>query len=434
MASLTFPPTQGRTSLPSEVAEREIDRLFSRTDRYPDEEIDRFSVLLGSADRPLWSKTPRLYIVLRTIGKLGVLDELIDDGFNDLWLPLSAEHIANYSCLSETDFLTAQRTVLTDVVALERGRHQNLDLNVVPLESEGYLGRGSYGVVQKVSHFAQVFAQKTIWRQVNFSTHRENMNSFKKELEALRRLNHRHIVELKGSYTDQLRAALLMKPVADCNLAQYFERAQNATGQDAVGRRSAIRSFFGCLTDAVAYVHKSQIRHKDIKPTNILVHGTKVILTDFGTSRDWSDMSRSATTGPIETGTREYRSPEVAKCKPRKSSSDIWSLGCVFLEMVTVLKGRRVEALKEHMRKETESQLYWCNLVSVERWIRQLRQREPSRDNIPLEWVEKMLQKVPGARCTAAELKADILGCGSPPGSRSPFCGDCCDGVNWVMV
>jgi serine/threonine protein kinase len=84
-----------------------------------------------------------------------------------------------------------------------------------------------------------------------------------------------------GSYTDPKYFALLMSPVADYDLASYMAEAVNS-----VDKESLLRTFFGCLCNGLQYLHQSQIRHRDVKPQNILVKGSTVLLTDFGISLD----------------------------------------------------------------------------------------------------------------------------------------------------
>ena len=62
-------------------------------------------------------------------------------------------------------------------------------------------------------------------------------------------------------------------------------------------------------------MHDNQIRHKDIKPPNILIEGDEVYITDFGVSIDWSEYGCSTTEGPAEM-TQRYSAPEVAAQEP----------------------------------------------------------------------------------------------------------------------
>ncbi|OCL13411.1 kinase-like protein, partial [Glonium stellatum] len=139
---------------------------------------------------------------------------------------------------------------------------------------------------------------------------------------------------------DPISLALIMSPVADCNLFEFL-----ADVRSSPRKKSLLRSFFGCLTASLAYLHNAQIRHKDIKPQNILVKENNVLLADFGLSIDWSESKRGTTEGATALSPR-YCAPEVIDYEPRNSSSDIWSLGCVFLDIVTVLKGETVKAMR----------------------------------------------------------------------------------------
>jgi serine/threonine protein kinase len=59
---------------------------------------------------------------------------------------------------------------------------------------------------------------------------------------------------------------------------------------------------------AIAYLHHQKIRHDDLKPSNILLSPDQLWLTDFGSSTDFSLLSRSTTDN--ERGTPRYFAPE----------------------------------------------------------------------------------------------------------------------------
>jgi serine/threonine protein kinase len=128
-----------------------------------------------------------------------------------------------------------------------------------------------------------------------------------------------------------------MAPVADCDLKVFLHRKPFPKDDFLY-----LRDFYGCLCSAVLYLHNNKCRHKDLKPGNILVKNNTVLITDFGTARDWSDRSRSTTIGKSGAYTPGYAAPEVVMCEPRNTSSDIWSLGCVYLDM-TVRHETRVD-------------------------------------------------------------------------------------------
>jgi serine/threonine protein kinase len=164
----------------------------------------------------------------------------------------------------------------------------------------------------------------------------------KKEIEILKRLSsHEHIIQLVGTYTHRQFLGLLLYPVAVCDLHTFFEdvEAWHATGNestslhtrkevldtaqktrlDALGYDFPLdtRSYYaspvyyslGCLISALSYLHDEKIRHKDLKPSNILLSKDRMWLSDFGSATDFSLLSQSATDNAR--GTPRYFSPEV---------------------------------------------------------------------------------------------------------------------------
>lgn len=73
-------------------------------------------------------------------------------------------------------------------------------------------------------------------------------------------------------------------------------------------KATIIYSKIGCLVSAVTYLHKQKIRHKDLKPSNILLSQDKIWLSDFGSATDFTLLSQSATNN--ERGTPRYFPPE----------------------------------------------------------------------------------------------------------------------------
>lgn len=138
---------------------------------------------------------------------------------------------------------------------------------------------------------------------------RQRLTAFENDLKALKRLSHRHIVKLVGSYTDLSCVGLIMMPVADADLEGYLASTENQ-----YARKQCLRAFFGCLTTALGYLHRNKMCHEDIKPRNVLVKGAKVLLTDFGTARIWEDDGRS-TTNSVAARTPKYCAPEVGDSK-----------------------------------------------------------------------------------------------------------------------
>src|SRR5213594_1437997 len=95
-----------------------------------------------------------------------------------------------------------------------------------------------------------------------------------------------------------------------------------------------IRKILTEVARALAYAHKKEIVHRDIKPDNIMFdeHGHAVV-TDFGIAKAASGGKLTGTGMSI--GTPHYMSPEQAKAQPLDGRSDIYSLGVVAYQCLT---------------------------------------------------------------------------------------------------
>ena len=89
------------------------------------------------------------------------------------------------------------------------------------------------------------------------------------------------------------------------------------------------------LLDGIAYCHKHRVLHRDLKPQNLLIDNQgRIKLADFGLARAFGLPVRMYT---HEVVTLWYRAPEILLgTKSYSMGVDIWSLGCIFAEMVII--------------------------------------------------------------------------------------------------
>ncbi|MCJ1321604.1 hypothetical protein MMC15_006949 [Xylographa vitiligo] len=394
---------------------------------YSETEIHDIQSLLKHANQS-WSRAPRTYIILRMLNKLELFDGLLMSGFTDHWFPVTREMLPSFIApVVKTMILDMQTLVLSKAIYLEKGRegqHANfLAGEHVPFQMKGILGRGRYGIVEKVLSTLSYkeYARKLIRRDTFFVGAARSMQACIAELAVVKRLQHRHVVSFIGSYTDPSYVALLILPVADCNLAGFYELA--ASSKDSL---SLLRSYFGCLSTALAYLHDERVRHKDIKPQNILVCQGNILFTDFGLSRDSLDASQSVSEGMTAFSPR-YCAPEVAAFEPREYSSDIWSLGCVFLEMVSVLKGHSIKYMQEYLNTHgSHGPFVRGNESGTQQFIAALLRINESHDSVPLRWIETMLQINRFERVKIKDLTAWTTAFHPELDSGVSFSGVCC--------
>ncbi|KAF1841652.1 kinase-like protein, partial [Cucurbitaria berberidis CBS 394.84] len=191
------------------------------------------------------------------------------------------------------------------------------------------LGTGAYAVVDSVKIGTKLYARKSVF--LPRYNQKSIRNTIQNELSVIRTLDHPHIVQVHLTYEDKTRFFIVMRPLADCDLEAFLEehtqRPPTQAQQDMVWR------WFLCLSNTLTFIHSKGIRHKDIKPRNILVKGDEVIFADFGSSHDFLDEGNSTTEGPAFGHTKMYCAPEVIANGKRGRSADVFSLGCIFTEL-----------------------------------------------------------------------------------------------------
>lgn len=95
-----------------------------------------------------------------------------------------------------------------------------------------------------------------------------------------------------------------------------------------------LQSYLRQLLEGVAYCHAARVLHRDLKPQNLLVDADGHIkLADFGLARAFGIPVRAYT---HEVVTLWYRAPEILLgAKFYSTAVDVWSLACIFAEMVS---------------------------------------------------------------------------------------------------
>lgn len=97
------------------------------------------------------------------------------------------------------------------------------------------------------------------------------------------------------------------------------------------------------ICDALSYAHKNGIIHRDLKPENIMISGEgqteRVVLIDFGLSKitdpQMTEVQKLTQTGDL-IGSVNYLSPELAKGLKPDSRSDVYGLGVILYEAVSL--------------------------------------------------------------------------------------------------
>lgn len=156
---------------------------------------------------------------------------------------------------------------------------------------------------------------------------------FNKEALSVAALNHPGIVSVYDSGKEETPSGVMpyivMEYVEGKTLREIIHKGERFPLQRAV------EIIEGILT-ALQYSHKNGIVHRDIKPGNIMITDsgdTKVM--DFGIARALADSGATLTSTWNIVGTAQYLSPEQATGGQADARSDLYSVGCLFYELVS---------------------------------------------------------------------------------------------------
>ncbi len=175
---------------------------------------------------------------------------------------------------------------------------------------------------------------------------------FLREIKTLSRLEHPHVARLLDYGERDWLVYLATAYIEGPTLKEHIAQVHRVRIDDAVriGRD---------VLDALAYAHRHNIVHRDVKPDNIVLSAGGAMLLDFGIERAFEAAGdEKLTRSGFTVGTSSYMSPEqVVAVRDLDHRSDLYSLGCVLFE---ALAGRppfvhRSEAVVLQLQQTAEA-------------------------------------------------------------------------------
>lgn len=283
------------------------------------------------------------------------------------------------------------------------GSHQKLDPNaILPFRSMVTVSAGTFSSVYKVEiepgHFnhvsiqfqspfssnslsrdiAQAVEQPLALKVITRRNETDGMNE-RKILEGLRSVGHPNVIELLTSFERERELGMFF-PLATCDLDQYMRLERPLVDDQYV---SWLLTQLRGLTDALSKIHEYNLDstipqrsngayHRDLKPQNILFFQDSAMpklqgvfkISDFGIAK-FPSNERTASSNPNATraitgrvGTRLYAPPAVELKDTPSSVNDMWSFGCIILELLIWMRygpGERADfiiSVNEFFRKD----------------------------------------------------------------------------------
>ena len=417
--------------------------------------------------------TAKICLILRGMKQQRLLDCFCDHSKNDMHLPFKPENLRDI--FGQGDANHAETFCAEQYRAIPRtwndGEHIKLaDAEPLPLIFSKDYATGSYGSVKEYQH-----AFTNIYYACKKQNSADTRAHLQREVARLKKLKHRHIVQFVISYERGDQYGILLKPAATTDLYKLLvrygrnARSYDREAQDQRGDRVVLKPIlltaFGCLSRGLAHIHSCNIRHKDIKPANILYekalspNPARFLWADFGLAHDFSDSATSKTVSRNrhryspryaapeimeEHETRKAKretnhkssdnddeenapehAPEGSNGAHRKStghgrSSDIYSFGIVFLEILSHL----VEAEKgDSIPGDFNSyEPFWKNIQGLQDWAHNKIQSLPPDD--PLDFLFKLSLKMIAYNATDRPVISKIV-MDMAKANKGYFCSAC---------
>ncbi|XP_075657823.1 MAP3K epsilon protein kinase 1-like [Castanea sativa] len=189
------------------------------------------------------------------------------------------------------------------------------------------IGKGAYGRVYKGLDLEN--GDFVAIKQVSLENiAQEDLNIIMQEIDLLKNLNHKNIVKYLGSLKTKTHLHIILEYVENGSLANIIK--PNKFGPFP---ESLVAVYIAQVLEGLVYLHEQGVIHRDIKGANILTTKEGLVkLADFGVA---TKLTEADVNTHSVVGTPYWMAPEVIEMSGVCAASDIWSVGCTVIELLT---------------------------------------------------------------------------------------------------
>jgi serine/threonine protein kinase len=195
------------------------------------------------------------------------------------------------------------------------------------MQSDTLLGTGAFGAVYLGVHDStgEMVAIKKVRLGADSDDARKQVELLVCEIKLMKQLEHPNVVRYLHAERQGDCLCIFMEYMAGGSLNGLLKKFGKLSP-------NVVKVYMRHSLEGIAYLHRRNIVHRDIKPDNILLASSgDAKLSDFGTSREFNDSANLLTV----TGTPWFMAPEVVKGSGHGAAADMWSVGCTMLQLVT---------------------------------------------------------------------------------------------------
>ena len=189
-----------------------------------------------------------------------------------------------------------------------------------------FIGRGAFGEAWKIRSKQNngIFILKEI------SCTQQDLKAGRNEIDMLKQCRHESIVRYVEDFYERSKFLIIMEFCSGGDLAKFIDAQTQLLPADF------IIDWVMQLTSGVYFIHKKKIIHRDLKPPNIFLTKDKLLkIGDFGIAKGLDKTSGLASSWA---GTSIYMAPEIHGGDKYDRMADMWSLGIVVFEIITLQK------------------------------------------------------------------------------------------------
>jgi cyclin-dependent kinase len=223
-----------------------------------------------------------------------------------------------------------------------------------------------------------------------------------REIALLKELQHPNIVNLQDIVLDSSQLILIFE-----YLEQDLYNIIKANDYQGL-EMPIVKSYLKQMLEGVAHCHKNKVLHRDLKPQNLLVSKDGCLkLADFGLARAFGIPVKNYT---HEVVTLWYRPPDILMgSKTYSTQIDMWSVGCIFAEMVSGRPLFKGENEKDQLNKIFKIK----GTPDPEKWpgMKDLPLYGDLKDDIPLYDPKDLAEYVPALDEVGLDLLENLLQC-----------------------
>ncbi|KAJ4970660.1 hypothetical protein NE237_003759 [Protea cynaroides] len=274
------------------------------------------------------------------------------------------------------------------------------------------VGRGAYGIVCCATN-SETNEEVAIKKIGNAFDNRIDAKRTLREIKLLCHMDHENIIKIKDiirpCQRENFNDVYIVYELMDTDLHQIIRSTQSLTDDHC-------QYFLYQLLRGLKYIHSANVLHRDLKPSNLLLNSNcDLKICDFGLARTTSETDFMTE----YVVTRWYRAPELLlNCSEYTTAIDIWSVGCIFMEIIKrepLFPGKdyiqQLRLITELLGSPEDSDLGFLRSDNARKYVKQLPRflKQPFSKKFPnvsrsaIDLAEKMLVFDPSKRITVEE-------------------------------